>query len=326
MRSSIAIFSSRESVETLWGSINAAMKAAGPTSTIIDVVINGNERLAHRVADHLMGLQQAEGVGTLVRVWYVSLGDKAHAWNQYVQFIWPESDVTYFVDGYAALMPDALALISAGLRATPQALAASGIPTVGRSSPALRELLLRSGGMHGNFFAVRGGVLTQLRSVGFRLPLGMYRTDATLGAVIRFGLDPSRNRWDAERVLVHPHATWRFRPLCWWRPADIRSQLNRVMRQAQGALEMQAVRQHFAIEKRPAESLPITSAQMVVSWAAANPRAAKKQFLKNPLCVLALRRLRCPRDWSLAAMAPELMTEKSLNALGFADCAAKVIT
>lgn len=312
MKWSVAIFSSREALGTLTSSVRAILGAASSAATTIDVIVNGNQILANKTGSYVEGLHPARKARTLIRVWYVSLSDKAHAWNQYVHSIWPVSDIAYFVDGYVEVMPNALALISDGLVASPDALAASGVPTMGRSSKMLRALMLREGGIHGNLYAVRGKVLARLRVAGFRLPLGIYRTDSLLGAVMCFGLDPAKNDWNTSRVLVHPHATWAFRPLNWQSTTDIRSHTQRVMRQAQGILENLAVREHLAIQRRAPQSLPRTSSELVGAWIDAFPMSAMRIFIAKPLCLLAARRLRRHRDWSQSTVPPLLITQADI--------------
>jgi hypothetical protein len=312
MKWAVAIFSSRETLETLSSSIDAALLATSQADTTIDVIVNGNRILAEEAGSYIRSIRSLGRASTLVRAWYVPVADKAHAWNQYLWEIWPVSDIGYFIDGYVQVIPDALKMIWEGLAAAPRAIAASGVPTMGRSAKALRERLLSEGGVHGNLYALRGSTMVQLRSMGFRLPLGIYRTDPLLIAVICFGLDPSRNDWEVSRILVHPQATWRFRPLNWWSPRDLRTHLNRVIRQAQGALENLAVREHFAVQKNPPQSLPGTTSQLVGDWVKRFPETARRTFVRNPLCFLAARNLRRPRDWSQAKTSPQLIAQISL--------------
>ena len=313
MKWAVAIFSSRETLETLSSSVAAALKGTGATETFIDIMVNGNPKLAHSIGHYVETLPALPGAHAIVRAWCISLADAGHAWNQYVHSVWPGSDIAYFLTGYTKVMPDALTLISEGLCGTPAAWAAAGVPTVGRSSRTTRESMLRAGGLHGGFYAVRGTTLTKMRAIDFRLPLGIYRADAVIGAAIYFGLDPARNRWDLERILVEPRATWTFRALRWWHPDDIRIQLRRLMRQAQGALENQAIRTRFAIERRSAEGLPRTSAELVLSWAKANPTMARRVLLRHPLSFFALRRLRRLRDFSRALAPPKLISMTSIE-------------
>jgi len=303
----VAIFSSRESLETLGSSIDAAIAATSATESVIDVIVNGDRCLAERTASYVQALRPAGAATRLIRLWYVLVGDKGHAWNQYLYDIWPESEVTFFLDGYAQVLPDALGLMWDMLVAEPRALAVSGMPTIGRSAKKVREVMLRDGGIHGTLHALKGVVVAQLRAMNFRLPLGIYRTDPTMGAVLCFGLDPARNDWDITRIAVHPKATWTFQPLNWKSIADLRRHYKRVMRQAQGTLENLAVHDHLAVQRKSPATLPRTTFEMVSSWTSRFPRSALKAFISNPLCFLAARTLRRPHDWSQTRIPPELL-------------------
>ena len=301
---SIAIFSSRETVDVLLASIAAAARAATGEECVIDVIVNGNRALADALGAALA--QQANRAASPIRVWFIRLGDKAHAWNEYVFRIWPGSETAFFIDGYAQVMPDALHLIDAGLRDAPEKLGGSGVVSMGRSAESRPE----KRGVHGNLFALKGDVLAQLRKRGFRLPLGIYRNESLIFAVLAFGLDPAKNAWDDRRILIHPQATWSFRPLQLWRPADLRAQLRRILRQSQGKLENMAVRQHLAIAKKPPERLPRTILELVLAWLDAFPADARKVFLADPLSLLAARRMRRARpDWSLTGEPPILLAQ-----------------
>lgn len=314
----VAILSSREPPSRLATAIEAALRAAGPRPVVIDVVVNGNRALAEAIAALLPGLPLAAAPGATLRLWELPLADKAHAWNAYVHGIWPGGDPAFFVDGYVALRPDALALLAEGLAAAPQAIAATGLPSVGRSAPALREKLLREGGTHGNFHALRAETMRRLRAAGFRLPLGLYRTDALLNAVLALDLDPARQAWDAARVLVHPTASWDFEPLAWHRPGDIATQLRRMLRQLRGEVEKQAFGDHLMAQRRPPEALAGTTAQMVAAWMAERPAAAREVFRRRPLLWLAARRLLSERrDWSAAQVPPRLLAAAGVGAAGW---------
>ena len=311
MNWTVAIFSSRETLALLSSSVDAVLTATSGRETAIDVIVNGGRTLAKEAGSYIESIHVGERAARLMRVWHVRVADKSHAWNQYLHEIWPGSDIGFFIDGYVQVMPDALRMISEGLESAPRALAASGVPTVGRSAKALRDQLLREGGVHGNLYAVRGSVLGHLRDVGFRLPLGIYRTDPLLIAVICFGLDPSTNEWDINRIFVHPQATWRFRSLNWWNPGDLRVHFNRVMRQAQGELENLAVREHLAIQTNPPQGLPRTASELVGNWISSFPETARRTFVRNPLCLLAAHNLRRSRDWSKTKIPPELIAQAS---------------
>jgi len=288
---SIAILSSRESPEVLAATIEAAAAAVNRQMAMLDVMVNGNLALAEAAASYVADRRAAPSAGLAIRVWYVAVGDKSHAWNSYLHNIWPGGDPTFFIDGYARVQPDALKLIADGLAGAPAALAGSGVPTVGRSAKALRERMLREGGAHGNLYALRAATIERLRSSGFRLPLGLYFTDPLLQSAICFDLDPARGDWSWSRIFVHPTATWTFRPLDWRRPADLRAYLKRRVRQTQGQLEKLAYNYHFVTRRAAPESLPETAEQMVAAWRAASPKQAQQAMLRNPMLLLGLRRL-----------------------------------
>src|SRR5205814_8352681 len=119
-------------------------------------------------------------------------------------------NVAFFNDGCVRVMPDALRLLAAKLADDEKALSVSAVHTYGRSAAYHREQMIRGGGIHGNLFGIRGEVLSLLRARHFKLPLGIYRADGLLGAIMAFNLDPRNNNWDARRLAVQGAATWRL--------------------------------------------------------------------------------------------------------------------
>jgi len=298
----VAVFSARESAEVLLACLESVLAACVGRQVIVDILVNGNEALASQVSSgRLAALDRPPGCR--LRLWSLSLGDKANTWNEYVGHIWPGAQTAFFVDGYVRIRADALHRLQRALSGSPQALAATGVPTAGRSSAALREEMLREGGMHGNLHAMRGTVVQALRSRDIRLPVGLYRTDALIGAILTFGLDPAKFDWDAARIQVEPAATWEYRPLEWWRPTHFMAQYKRMIRQGQGSLENAAVRRHLAVEKKLPEHLPRTVRELVLPWLAAHPDEARRVFRARPLSYLAARRMR-------AAPAPTTASDR----------------
>jgi hypothetical protein len=303
---SVAIISSREILDVLTSTIQATLEATA-TSGIIDVVINGNPQLV----THLIARITASGVFkhylTPLRIWSILIGDKPHAWNQYLNHVWPETKTAFFIDGYVRVKKNALELIHTGLMNHSNYFAATGVPTVGRTATKVRTEMLTIGGLHGNLCAFPCHVMQKMRDSNFHVPLGLYRIDSMLGAVACFGLDPANQQWDPKRILVHPDATWDLDEKKWWKWTHVRAQLNRVLRQAQGDLENKAVRHHLAKMKRPVSSLPITATELIQQWMESCPEEAEAQF-RNPLKRRALRLLtQHPRDWSLRHQPPQLV-------------------
>lgn len=274
----------------------AALRASTPT-TPIDVLVNGNRTLADHLAAAFRAGSSTEAAR--VRVWYLAETDKANAWNQHIHHIWEGASLAFYVDGYVELDPDAIRQLTRAMQAHPETMAGTGVPSGGRSSKRLRQEMLALGGMHGNFCCIRDSALLALRLRGIRLPLGIYRTDSTMGAMLGFGLDPARNEWNPLKyIAIAPEATWSTEGKKWWRWADIQTSYRRLDRQAQGRLENNAVRHHLAVRQLPPEALPRTVAELVLDWVARCPEEATPLLRSNQRVARALDRLQTKAtDW-----------------------------
>lgn len=303
---SVAIIASRENPDVLTRCITAVLQACSAQKATLDVLINGNPALASQIGVHIRHLDL--GTNT-VRIWSIPAGDKANAWNEYVHRIWPSASHAFFVDGYVEVRPDAFMSLLERMENSEGALAASGVPSAGRSAPALREQMIRQGGLHGNMHLIHAETMAQLRNIGFRLPLGLYRTDSLIGAVLMFGLDTVKNRWDTKRIAVAPDATWDIEGISNLNVKNALGQLKRRVRQAQGELENKALREHMSILRQPVNQLPDTSQVLVRKWLASNPAQARTIYLKRPLCLYAARKLRHQREWAADTITPSLLQE-----------------
>lgn len=294
---SALVLSSRERCSALEQNL-AAILAAAPGPGLVDLVVNGNSGLSAQVAEVLRSesLAAYAAAPVTVRLWSVALGDKSNAFNDWLHAIRPESPYHFIVDGYVIVDRHALRALVAALEANPEALAASGMPSQGFSAARLRRQMLAEGGLHGNLFAVRGQAVRQMKEVGFRLPVGLYRFDSTLGAALSFGLDPSRNDWEPKRRIVSVDG-------CGWSTAReaaspvaaFRAWRGRKHRQAQGDFENKAVADLFARQRSRIDRLEADVTSLVRRWATARPddlaavlargarwRAAWQRLLNRP--------------------------------------------
>jgi hypothetical protein len=309
---SVAIFTARESIGTLTCCVKAAVAACAGREATVEILVNGNRALADEAAQLLASIAAPPGVA--VRVWFIALGDKAHTWNEYVYRISKEGCLAFFVDGYAEVRPDAFRLIEEALAVNGEALAVSAVPSSGRTAAALRAHMLREGGIHGNLYALRAAAMQDLRKAEFRLPLGLYRTDPMMGAVLMYRFDPATYKWDAKAIHVHPDATWDVHQGPVWTFSNMMVLWRRKLRQAQGDLENRAVREHLSIQKRPPRELPNTTRELVGNWIASRGSEARKLMIFNPLAFYAAGKLdNQQRDWSGTATPPELLATSALN-------------
>ena len=280
---SVAIFAGRESAATLGRCIGAAVAACAGHCAAIDVLVTGNPALAAAVA------QGSWDGDASVRIWSVAIGDKSHAWNEYLHRIWHEGRPAFFIDGYTELRGPELNGLHMRLERprTPPGRAGR------RSGPLLREQMLVTGGLHGNLHIMDASDMAALRAAGFRLPLGLYRSDSLIGAALMFGLDPANNTWERRRA---------------GRTLEKPSQAIRVLGQPPGDSQDGAVRGHGSSGPAPVR----TSRQLVHDWLVEHPRQTRTAFFKRPLCLQAARKLKTEDDWSLIWAAPELVTPPGL--------------
>lgn len=305
---SIAIFAARETPQGLTLCVQAAISACTGRQASINVLINGNAELADAFAIVAKDLDYAD---TKLRVWSIAAPDKAHTWNEYVYRIWERDSTAFFIDGYAQVRPDALDALESCLAASSDALGATGVPTCGRSAATIRSQMLRHGGIHGNLFAISADAMQGIRETGFKLPLGIYRTDPLIGSILMFRLDPANHTWNPRRVAVAPDATWHVDGIEDITLKNVKSHFKRILRQAQGDLESKASREHLAVRRLPPQQLPLTVAEMVDGWIKTQPGQARSLFLKRPLSLYAARKLAAPRDWSMTAIPPRLVLDNT---------------
>lgn len=303
---SIAIFAARETLATLMITVDAVINAIRRPSTV-NILINGNLALAEELSQAFKKRSISNPL-VCINVWWIELGDKAHAWNQYVQYIWGDGQLAYFIDGYARPHPSALLLLEESVCFCSHVFASTGLPSSGRSVKTLGRQLLETHGIHGNLYCVKPSVMSHIRETGFHLPLGIYRTDSTLEAAIKFSFDPKNNSWDLKRVFVHPEVTWSVPKKYWWKYSDIKGQFKRFLRQAQGNFENKAIQFHLQFCKRKPETLPITALEAVETWITARPNESDV-LLRKPLHRRALENMRKSAIVNIPNATPALYYE-----------------
>jgi len=260
----IAIIASRESVETLCDVLRKTTNACGHIPARIDLLINGNEQLAIDLgkAMHSWPVQP----NLAIYLWSFSYGDKAATWNAYIHDMNIVADHVFILDGYTRPETSSFSELVAALNAHPDALAATGVPSVGASATTIARAMIRDGGIHGNMFVLSSRAVAEFRRRAIRLPIGLYRVDSLIGAIINFNFDPRQYQWNKDRIAVQPGATWCFEPLKFWRIKDLLTQLKRRSRQIQGVLENKSIRSFLAIQRKPPEKMPETVQELVTSW------------------------------------------------------------
>ena len=303
----VAIFVSRESSERAMKTIHGALTSALP-GTVIDVLVNGNPELARSLQSPCRDIPIPKE--KRLRLWNMELGDKANAWNQFVQCIFEGQEIVWFMDGYVTPNADAFLSLRSGLAQNPDVLGATGVPTIGFSAARHRNKMRKRGGLHGNLFCMRGTVIKRIADQGIRLPLGLYWVDGLVGALLNFNLDPSCNEWNPERVWVDHQASWTSDFPGIFETGDFASRLRRVLRQARGRIENAAFSEFLHVRRRDPKSLPFSVNILVANWIKESPLKAALSLFLRPWRLYPLRQLLDSRDWSSRSRQAELIIER----------------
>lgn len=278
----LAIFASRERMDVV-----AQALASVPEELQVDLIVNGNLKLADEAAQWLM-VHKTCSPHRRIRLWFIPVADKGNAWNQYVHHIWEGESLVYFIDGYVRLQPDAIQCMNQVMAEHPAALGGTGIPSVGRATPQLKAQMLQYGGFHGNFCCIRGAALAELKARRIFIPVGMYRVDSLMGGMLMFGLRPSLAIWDPSRIAVAHDASWWVDEKHWWRWRDVKAKLKQLVRQAQGRAENLAVKHLFESQKADPEHLPTTVQQLISDWLRGDESNARRFLARSPLSRFAV--------------------------------------
>ncbi len=305
-RWSVAVFTSREDVDAAVATIDAVLGALDAHETVVDVLVNGNDGLAGGLASHYRSPHHAVSPLTTLRIWRLPLHDKAVTWNAFLYSIAPAAEVLFFVDGYAGVPPGTLTRLADRLSASPAALAAAAVPSVGRSASLMRARMVAEPQIHGSLYALRGDTAQALRRAAFRMPIGMYRVDSLLSSVVALNLTPTSSRWSYDRIAMAEDATWSLGADRLASRRGFRTHMKRLVRQALGVLEAQAFRDFLVVRQAPLASLPATDLEMVMDWMRRRPARAVTTIVKHPLALLELVRL-SRWDWASQDAAPQLI-------------------
>lgn len=283
---SISIFAYRETLQTLIASINSCIAAAERTSVIsgqkviINVLINGNEALFDELEqkrDYLL----ANNLNAKIYFYFFPFGDKANTWNQYFHQIGPSAKFHVFIDGYVFIHNDTFQKIAKEYER--QAfVAATGVPTIGRSAKALRESMLKHGGIHGNLCVFTDSVKNNICEHSFFIPIGLYRTDSLIAAVVNFNFAPKYNEWDNKKVRVISNLTWNIEPNNYFSFNFFSVHYKRLKRQIQGQFENQAIRNLLAVQKIDIGDLPEDVETLLGGYLKDKPRNFMDKFF-SPL-------------------------------------------
>ena len=254
--------------------IESILASEGSFISRITVIVNGSSGSFVQEARRLKARY-----GGILRVFEIPLGDKSHAWNQYVYGVNEDHAFHAFVDAYVRVRPNAIPLLVQALEGNARAVAATGVPSMGRQARALAAEMNLRGGLHGSLHVLRGTFIGRIRAAGIRLPIGLYRGDGLIGSMAMHDLAPLQTPFDKTLIEVVSDATWEFNPLNPFNLADMKRYWRRRIRQARGRYENAYLKTR--IYTGGYNSLPVYLDPPLLeftSHASVKPRSAEEAF------------------------------------------------
>jgi glycosyltransferase involved in cell wall biosynthesis len=258
---SVAVFCHNEAARI--GACLKSIAASGRGFRLgVTVIANGT------TDDSVPRAQSAvEDANLPAHIYTIAHGDKSNAINHSFYTLRQRAKLHVFVDAYAIVAPNAFSGFAAMLSSHHEAVAATGIAGNGRTMAAATEETLRDGGrLHGQLHAFRPAFLDRLTEAGLFLPIGLYRGDGLLGSMACHDLDPLDNPWEPSRIKGTVEAVYEIPRLSPFRPADIRRQYRRKLRQMRGLLENAALMS--VIYSKGFTGLPQYADEMISDWLA----------------------------------------------------------
>ena len=222
---SVAVFAYNEA-KLIAACLESIETCASEVDLSVFVMINGcTDRTEQIVRDYAASHPNVHPI-------VLRLGDKANAWNHYTHEASRQGVVMHaFIDGDVTITPGSMTALVRAFDADPEANGCAALPVGDRHRVmAYRRKLSTNREMSGNFYALRGSFVDEIRRRKIRVPIGMFGEDGLVTALARWNLD--RGPDDVRRVTFCEDAGFEYEGLSLWRPSHVRIARNRMMRYA----------------------------------------------------------------------------------------------
>jgi len=149
------------------------------------VLINGCTDNTHQI------VQEISRKDPRIHAIEIELGDKANAWNVYLDQLAPDNaDLHVFLDGDVLPSKNAFNKMIKAFEKHTEAIAVSSLPKGGRQSEPWAKRILKFHGMPGNMYGIKKETFQRLRRQPIRLPIGLVGDDSFLRFLFLRNLDP----------------------------------------------------------------------------------------------------------------------------------------
>ena len=256
----VAVYCANEGLR-LRECLNSVVAGLSDQRAVITVILNGSRDGSRDIA------RKAARSNSSIEVFEISAADKSNAINQFHYLLRSPARAYAAVDGYVSVSADTFYMMKQKLEANPRAAILAGVAANGRTETrSIRETIAVGGKLHGQLYGIRPDFLDRMVTRGIKIPVGLYRGDGLLGSMAAHNLDPLTEPWDNTRLPGVEGATYEIQSLSPFKPAHLRRQLRRMVRQMRGTIESAAIKS--IIYKSGYEGLPNDADAMIRDYLA----------------------------------------------------------
>ena len=200
---SICIFARNEALH-LPRAVFALNAAAGDLSYRVHILVNGCTDETFDVAKVLAAADPRIAVHEL------PVGDKSHAWNEYVHRIAGNERCHIFLDGDIRPGKGAIEALATLLSSKPLAYGAAALPASGRSQNAWSARLKDNHYLSGNLYALSLDAIAEFRRRSIHLPFGAKGEDGLISYLLLTDFEGGLNASATHRIEVADEAAFEF--------------------------------------------------------------------------------------------------------------------
>lgn len=186
---------------------SAAVNAVSGLEYEIHILENGSTDGTANVAETLASANPH------TTVHYITMADKAGAWNDYVFRLAPNAYTHVFCDGDIVASAGSVSALHYALQKNRKAHGAAALPATGRSQREWAKLLLTNNYLSGNLYALSGRALEIFRDKKIYLPVGAKGEDGLISYILLTDFAGGTNDIHRENIVVVDDATFEFESL-----------------------------------------------------------------------------------------------------------------
>ncbi|MCB1800866.1 MAG: glycosyltransferase [Gammaproteobacteria bacterium] len=287
----LAVFAYNEA-KTICAALKSILLAAPGEEVSVFVLANG-------CSDNTTELVRS-GAGFIPDLTLVEfdLADKANAWNQFVHDLISDDDAGlvetwFFMDGDVTLGVDAIIRLGDAFEDAPSAVAAGGMPGSGREMELRRRVMVPTGMLAGNFYALRGEFIRNIRHSNIRMPVGLIGDDFFISWLVANVTWPNSSPSRSARCVFIDSAEFFYRSLSPWRLRDYRTYLRRLWRYALRGIQHQML--ILVIMQHGLMAIP-KSVDELYLYGPLPSRINRNRPLLAPMHLIAMLKIRALRD------------------------------